>query len=443
MNYFPAEIIRKKRNGLPLSGDEIGFFVRQYVAGKIPDYQMSAFLMAVFFKGMNRQEMVALVESMKNSGSVLKLDDVDGFKLDKHSTGGVGDKISLILAPVLASLGIYVPMISGRGLAHSGGTLDKLEAIPGLNTRISLHKFREILLSAGFVIAGQTEELVPADRKIYALRDATATIESLPLVVASIMSKKLAEDLDGLVLDVKTGKGAFFPDKNDALQLAGNLITVGKDFDVNVRALLTNMDQPVGMACGNWVEVVEAVDCLTGNGPQDTMTEVFALATDALQIAGIGWPETDMQAKLQDAIDSGTAMEQFLHYVKMMGGDTRVLEKLSRYALVKPVVVKAERTGFVAELDARQIGIAAMLAGAGRKNAEDIVDPDAGILLKVKIGDFVRAGEPVAELFSNQPDLSQVVAAVQEAVRIGDKKPEPYQLIFGEISPEGELIISK
>lgn len=440
MNYFPAEIIRKKRDGLPLTRDEIGFFVQNYVAGKIPDYQMSAFLMAVFFTGMNRQEMVALVAFMKNSGSVLQLDDVDGFKLDKHSTGGVGDKISLILAPVLASLGIYVPMISGRGLAHSGGTLDKLEAIPGLTTRISLQKFSDILQEVGFVIAGQTEELVPADRKIYALRDATATIESLPLVVASIMSKKLAEDLDGLVLDVKTGKGAFFPDKEDALHLAGNLITVGEDFGVNVRALLTNMDQPVGMACGNWIEVAEAVDCLTGNGPQDTMTEVFALATAALRIAGVDWPETVLQKKLQDVIDSGAAMEKFLRYAKLMGGDTGVLEKLSRYVLPEPVAVPAERTGFVVELNARQIGVAAMLAGAGRKNAEDVIDSDAGIMLKVKIGDFVRAGEPVAHLFSNQPDLSRVVAVLQGAIRLGENKPEPYQLIFGEISPEGELI---
>lgn len=440
MDFFPAEIIRKKRDGYPLSKTEIAQFVNSYVSGKIPDYQMSALLMAVFYQGMNSDEMITLVDVMKNSGNVLQLSDVPGFKIDKHSTGGVGDKISLVLAPLLACFDLVVPMISGRGLAHSGGTLDKLESIPGLNTKISFSKFKSILKEVGFVIAGQTDELVPADRKIYALRDATATIESLPLVVASILSKKLAEDLDGLILDVKTGTGAFFSDKDAAINVAANLISVGEDFGVQVKALLTNMDQPIGFASGNWIEVDEAIRCLLGSGPQDTMEVVYSIALKALQIAGFTNNEDKLKSKLKAEIESGNAYLKFMKYVRLMGGDIAYIQDLDLFSLKNPIQIKAEKSGYISKIDAYQIGLAAMLAGAGRKNAEDDVDPGAGVRLFHKVGDSVQANEILAEIYTNKPNMEAILKKVREAIFISENKPSDQKLIYGEITRDGKLI---
>lgn len=439
MSFLPSQIIQKKRDGFFLKKKELEFFVRGFVSGSIPDYQMSAFLMSIFFRGMNPEEMTILVKIMRDSGMTLKLKKIAGYKVDKHSTGGVGDKISLILAPLLACMGLCVPMISGRGLGHSGGTLDKLEAIPGLKTRISVDKFKAILKKVGFVIAGQTEEIVPADRKMYALRDATSTIESLPLVVASIMSKKLAEDLDGLVLDVKTGKGAFFSNKTKAMELAGNLITVGENFGIKVRALLTNMDQPIGYACGNWLEVVETINCLQDEGPADTMAEVYSLGVLALKMSGSEKNSEAIKADLQGAISDGRALEKFIHYVELMGGDTSRLEKLDKISLPKPVLVRALKTGNVAEIDARQIGIASMVAGAGRTYAEEEIDHDAGIKLHVKIGDPISKNDLIAEIYSNKNYLENVVVRVQQAIKVIKRRPEKYDLIFGEVNNQGQL----
>lgn len=391
-SFVITELLKKKRDGGTLDAEELEWLIRNYVKGAIPDYQMSAFLMAVYFRGMSSDELLNFVRIMRDSGAKLDLSRVPGFHLDKHSTGGVGDKISLVLAPVLASLGLSVPMISGRGLGHSGGTLDKLEAIPGLKTRIPVQRFVEILSQVGFVIAGQTEDMVPADKKLYALRDATATVDSIPLVVGSILSKKLAEDLDGLILDVKTGKGAFFPKKKDAVQLARILVEIATEFGVITRALLTSMDQPVGYAVGNWLEVVETVDCLTNQGPEDTMELVEALAVLALQVSGDRHPLNHQLARIRKAISSGEAFDRFLRYVSLMGGDPAILEHPERFPLPKPVVYTAPREGYIEDLDAYRIGMAAFYAGAGRLKVEDPVDAVAGIRLHKKNGRLGSAG---------------------------------------------------
>jgi len=440
MTFQPVEIIKKKREGKRLSKTELEQLVKRYISGQIPDYQMSAFLMSVFFRGMETDEMSSLVEIMRDSGTFLQLDDLDGIKIDKHSTGGVGDKISLILAPLLACFNIYVPMISGRSLGHSGGTLDKLEAIPGLKTRISLPKFKKVLKDVGFVIAGQTDEIVPADRKIYALRDATATIESLPLVVASIMSKKLAEDLDGLVLDIKTGKGAFFPKKEEAILLASHLVQVGENFGLDVLALLTNMDQPLGFACGNWIEVVEAIKCLQGEGPEDTMQEVYALAIRALRIAGRNEETQVLFSKLKKMINNGKAFEKFVRYVGLMGGDVKKVDNPDLFSLPIANPIYASHTGYITDMDAYKIGIASMLCGAGRLNQDSDVDPSAGIQLKVKIGDFVNQDDLVAEIFTHKDNIVEISQKVQEAIQISEQQSEKYQLVFGEIDRSGKLI---
>jgi len=436
---IPTEIIQQKRNGGSLSSVQLREFIRQYVAGNIPDYQMSALLMAIFFRGLDADELVTLVRTMRDSGKVLHLSDITGFKIDKHSTGGVGDKISLILAPLLACLGIIVPMISGRGLGHTGGTLDKLESIPGLQTRISLTKFKRILREVGFVIAGQTDEIVPADRRIYALRDATATVESLPLVVSSILSKKLAEDLDGLILDVKTGTGAFFPKQEDAIQLASRLIAVGEDFGIRVRALLTRMDQPVGVKVGNWLEVCETVACLQGKGPTDTMFEVYALALLALRAAGFTDDSSELLSQLKQAISSGAAMERFLLYVRLIGGDIQVIENTARCPLPPAIPIIAVKSGFVTELNAYQIGIASALAGAGRQRAEDSIDPVAGIHLHAKIGVVVQEGEVLAEIYTHKRNTNEICKLVSKAFSISAEKLPLDKIIIGEVTRNSEL----
>ena len=433
MKLAPAELIRKKRDGGHLSPDELSDFVLEYARDRIPDYQMAAFLMAVFFRGMDEAEMVSLVRSMRNSGTPLDLADIPGFKIDKHSTGGVGDKISLILAPLWASLGLTVPMISGRGLGHSGGTLDKLESVPGLQTRIPVERFKQILAEVGFVIAGQTEQMVPADKKMYALRDATATVESVPLVVGSILSKKLSEDLDALVLDVKTGKGAFFRSQEKATELARALLMVSREFGVPARALLTSMEQPIGWAVGNWVEVVESVECLQGNCPEDTWRLVEELTVLALELSGVRESRAELLRAQRENVASGEAMERFLKYVHAMGGDVRAVEQPERFALPEPVVFASPASGFVAELDAFHVGMAAFYAGAGRKKMSDPVDPAAGIRVLKKVGDSVTEGEPLALVYSRTTDTELIEREMRAAYRIAEKPAEPLPMVFGEV----------
>lgn len=438
--FNPVEIIRAKRNKEEIPGELLSQFIMEFAKSNIPDYQMTAFMMAVYFQGMNLAEMRSLVHAMRGSGNQLDLSGISGAKLDKHSTGGVGDKISLVLAPLLAGMDLVVPMISGRGLGHSGGTLDKLESIPGLKTEIPLSKIRELIKRNGFVIAGQTNELVPADRKMYALRDTTATVESLPLVVGSIMSKKLSEDLDGLILDIKTGKGSFFPNEKDARQLAKLLINVGEEFGVKTRALLTNMNTPIGYAVGNWLEVYESIECLNGNGPQDTMELVYSLAIVALQLSGDSRPVDNILVDLQEAISNGVAMEKFKNYVNEVGGDVRCIENYQDYELPASVDVLASKHGYIAALDAYEIGVATNMAGAGRLKTSDTVDPTAGILLNKKVGEKVEKSEPIASLYTRKNNKMEIQDKIEKAFVIQDRSDGFGELVYGEVNREGKLI---
>ncbi|GBD94486.1 pyrimidine-nucleoside phosphorylase [bacterium BMS3Abin05] len=437
MKYTPFEIIAKKRDGNNLSEAEISFFLSEYLKEMIPDYQMAALLMAVYFRGMNEEELKALVDLMIHSGETIDLSEIPGFKVDKHSTGGVGDKISIVLAPLVASTGVPVPMISGRGLGHTGGTLDKLEAIPGYRTHLTVDEFKNILRKCGLSMMGQTEKIVPADRRLYALRSATATINSIPLVAGSIMSKKIAEGIQGLVLDVKTGHGAFFPDPNDAVRLGQTLKSVGQQAGLRTEAFITNMDQPLGFAIGNWLEIVESVNCLRGNGPKDVMDVTYLLARWMLILSGIVSDEKSAQTILEDKISSGAAYEKFLENVELQHGNPKIFENMDQFPLPPPIEIRAQRTGFVQEANAFELGMVSVITGAGRNRMEDQVDPGAGILMRKKIGDYVKQDEVLALLYTNLPDSEAMEMRIQDALLIGEEKKNPNRLIQGRITPKG------
>ncbi|MFM7138560.1 MAG: thymidine phosphorylase [Planctomycetota bacterium] len=421
-----VDLIRRKRDGGELSAAEITFLVEGLTDGIVPTYQWAALAMAILWRGMNAAETAALVEAMLHSGTVLDLSDIPGPKVDKHSTGGVGDKTSLILAPIAAACGVTVPMVSGRGLGHTGGTLDKLESIPGFRIDLDLAAYRRVARECGLVLIGPTAEIAPADRVLYALRDATATVESIPLITASILSKKLAEGIDALVLDVKCGDGAFMSRIEDARALAESMTRIGRTLGKPVQALLTSMDAPLGRMVGNALEVAEAIACLRGEGPDDLMEVSLELAAEMLLVGGAAAGRDEALARCRRAIADGSALERFRRVVEAQGGDGRVCvvpEKvLPRAACVE--TVKAERSGFMHELKAWSVGQASMLLGAGRRTAEDAVDPAAGIVLRHAVGDRVAAGEPLAELHFNPPHAAAVpeaVAMVRSAVVIGDE----------------------
>ncbi len=423
------EIITKKRNGNALSEDEIQYFIRRYLENEIEDYQMSALLMAIFFQGLSVDETLHLTRAYLESGETLDLSDIAGRKIDKHSTGGVGDKVSIILAPLAASLDVIVPMMSGRGLGHTGGTLDKLESIPGFQVKGELKEYRRQLSEIGLAMFGQTESIVPADRRIYALRDVTATVDSIPLITASIMSKKIAEGIDGLVLDVKTGNGAFIPDFQRAEELANSLIRVGRAFHVETIAYLTSMVQPLGYKIGNWLEIEECIDCLQGNGPDDVMEVVLNLTSEMLVMAGKSEDAASGINKCRKALDDGSAFDKFLELIRRQGGDISVVEHPEKYEKAgyrKEVV--ADRSGILSEFDTREIGMTSVLLGAGRERTGDEVDPAAGIVLHRKVGDEIHAGDIIFELFTNRKSvLEQAEHKILNAVRIQDqavKKPE-------------------
>ena len=356
----PAEIITKKRDGRPLSSGEIRWMVENYVGERIPDYQMSAFLMAVYFRGMDRRETLALTQAMIDSGETIDLSSIPGIKVDKHSTGGVGDKVSLVLAPLVAAAGVPVPMMSGRGLGHTGGTLDKLEAIPGFRTGLTEGMFRTTIQKVGFAMMGQTERIVPADRKIYALRDVTATVPVLPLICSSIISKKKAEGTDALVLDVKLGRGAFFKRRDEALRLAEELVSLGTELSIETVALLTAMDQPLGKAIGNWVETREAILALQGQGSGDLMEVVTALGSIMLLLGKKVESISEGMRIIQQGLDSGEGFRKFVDMVKMQGGDLSVVENPNTYPLPRQAISVASLcSGYVASLDAMQIGLLA------------------------------------------------------------------------------------
>src|SRR6267143_5386394 len=404
----PREIIRKKRDGEKLSREELEFFIKSYLASGVADYQMSAFLMACYFRGMDPDETTALTEVMLRSGAVVDLSSVPGTKVDKHSTWGVGDKVSLILAPMVAACGVPVPMISGRGLGHTGGTLDKLESIPGFRTNLSIQEYRAAIGEVGAVMAGQTAEIVPADMKMYALRDVTATVESVPLIAGSIMSKKLAEGIDALVLDVKVGRGAFMKTEADAVELAKTLIGIGKSFDKKVIGFLTDMSQPLGYAVGNWLEVKESLDCLKGRDVPDLMEITYLLGGAMLMLGGKATSIEEGTGLCRRAIESGKALDKFLQLVRRQGGDVSVLEDFKKYPASKfTIEIRSPSAGDIDNVDALELGLAAIMLGAGRMKLEDGIDPKAGIVLRKKAGDSVEIGEPLAALFTDSESAAK------------------------------------
>ena len=431
--FFPQHIIIKKRDGGALTQDEIEFFARGVVNGQFADYQATALLMAVFWRGMTPQETAWLTDAMMRSGDVIDLRDLPGAKVDKHSTGGVGDKVSLILAPLAAACGVKVPMMSGRGLGHTGGTLDKLESIPGFRVQLSVPEFRSILGKIGMAMIGQTPEVVPADRKLYALRDVTGTVECLPLICASIMSKKLAEGIDSLVLDVKFGKGAFMKKKDDALALARAMVAVGQAGGKPVRALLTAMNQPLGRAAGHTTEVIESIECLKGRGPADLMEVTYALTGHMLILGGAARDEADARTKMEAAIANGSALQKFREMCLAQGGDPRVVDDYSilptartRIAITAP----AGTSGFVSEVDALKCGHAIMALGGGRAAVTDRVDHAVGLADLIKIGEPVTAGTRLCTLHANDDaKAAKAEALIREAIKIAPTAPAAEPLV--------------
>ncbi len=432
-----VEIIKAKREGRALAPEQIRALVDGFTCGDVPEYQMAAFCMAVFFRGMSDAETAALTEAMLRSGDVLDLSQLRGVKVDKHSTGGVGDKVSIALAPIAAACGVVVPMISGRGLGHTGGTLDKLESIPGFQVRLGPERFREVLAETGACLVGQTERLAPADRRLYALRDVTATVESIPLIASSIMSKKLAEGIDGLVLDVKVGSGAFMKRLDQAERLARALCGIGRATGKRVVALLTGMDQPLGRAVGNALEVKEAVELLRGGGPADLREVTIELAAEMVHMAGLAPSVAAARSTAQGAIDDGRAFSKLCQIVAAQGGNPEALIDAELLPKARGTLeVRAPSAGFVQALDAEAVGLAAVALGAGRARVEDGVDHGVGILVRKKLGDRVDAGEPLCTLHwgdrgAERPD--SVAERVLRAYQIGGHALPPEPLFLGRV----------
>ena len=420
-----VDVIAKKRDGHELSAPEIEYFIQQYTSGDIPDYQASAWLMAVLLRGMTRVETAALTNAMLLSGEVLDLSDFPAPKVDKHSTGGVGDKTSLVLAPLVAAGGLVVPMISGRGLGHTGGTLDKLESISGFNVNLTVAQFRRVLDACGCAMIGQTAEIAPADRKLYALRDVTATVESPYLICASIMSKKLAEGIDALVLDVKTGSGAFMKQEKDAVFLAELMVETGESMGKKVVALITNMDQPLGTHVGNSLEVIESLEVLRGGGPEDLRELCVELAAWMFYLGGtvetLEWGRSNAEGLIQ----SNKALETFRRMVELQGGNTNIIDnpsRLPRSTQTSPVI--SIRSGFIAAIDCQAVGIASAILGGGRLKKEDSVDPSVGVVLNRKLGDAVSVGEPLCTIhYNSETQAAEAAALLLGSFHIADIAP--------------------
>lgn len=427
----PVELIRKKREGVSLTRGEIEFLIFNFTRGRIPSYQFSAFLMAGFLNGFDREETAYLTRSMLYSGKVINLNSIKGRKIDKHSTGGVGDKTSLILAPVVAAAGVNVPMISGRGLGHTGGTLDKLESIPGFTTNVTLKQYKSIIQKCGAVLAGQTKEVAPADKLIYALRDVTATVESIPLITASIMSKKLAEGIDGLVLDVKTGSGAFMKKYEDSRMLAESLTGTAVAFNKNVIAFITDMNQPLGNYIGNWLEVYESIEVLQGKRAGDLL-ELSLYLSGAMIFLGKKADSIEDGIRIASSmIENGKAFDKFNEIVKLQKGDADFLKEPKKYPRSKiHEKVYASKSGFVGSIDSFEIGMASLELGAGRMTMEDKIDPKAGIIFYPKIGDKILKGQLIAEIFTDKrAALPGVVRKIENSIIWSDKRTKPVQLI--------------
>ena len=426
---IPAEVIARKRDGNSLSADQIHEFITGFTKGVVPDYQMAALAMAIFFQGMTREETVTLTQEMLDSGDKLNRLASNGRpRVDKHSTGGIGDKVSLILAPLLASCGLDVPMISGRGLGPTGGTLDKLEAIPGFRTNLSIDEFDHVLKEAGCVIAGASQQLAPADAKLYALRDVTATVESVPLITSSILSKKLAEQLDALVLDVKFGNGAFMKSQGEALELAESLVSVSNLLGTRSSALITDMNQPLGQMIGNAVEVNESIDTLKGNGPADLVEVTLNLGAEVLVMQEISTSRTDAIGHLERVIASGEAMERFARMVNAQGGNVE-----SSCSVDPTHEIVAQRDGHINQINAGEFGQAIIGLGGGRRKKTDKLKLSSGIQCLVRVGEKVDCGQPLLRIFSPTDDFLSVKERLETAIEIGDETVEPLPLIVDRI----------
>lgn len=431
---IPAEIIEAKRDGGILSDSQIEFFVQGFAKEQIPDYQMSALAMAIFLNGMTTKETASLTTHMLDSGTRLTWPGINGTVVDKHSTGGVGDKISIPLAPLLAVLGMSVPMLSGRGLGATGGTLDKLESIPGYRTDLSISEIQSLTQSIGCVITGASKELAPADRKLYALRDVTATVPSIPLITASIMSKKLAESPDALVLDVKFGSGAFMKTQKQATALARSLVNTGTAMQVNTTALLTDMNQPLGQMIGNSVEVLESIDTLKGGGPSDVRQLTLQLAAELLVMTGLAANEKSAFAAATQKLNDGSAYEKYVQMVEAQSGDSS-----AKLPVARSTTLTADKDGYIAAVDTHSIGMSVIAMGGGRKQMSDAVDHSVGMKLLVNVGDEVSSGQPLVELFCNEPDA--VNSQILQAIHLTEDSTSQLPLVVDRITAGESLDI--
>ena len=431
------DLILKKKQGGELSTDEIRYMVEGFTEGSIPDYQMSAMTMAICFRGMTPRETVDLTLAMRDSGDVLDLSGIKGVKVDKHSTGGVGDKTSLALTPIIAALGVPVAKMSGRGLAHSGGTLDKLESVPGVCVEQPLERFKQIVRDIGLCVIGQSADLDPADKKMYALRDVSGTVKSIPLIASSIMSKKLASGTDAIVLDVKTGNGAFMEKIEEAVELASEMVAIGKNMNKRTVALITDMSRPLGIAVGNGLEMREAIQVLRGEVPvDDQLVRVcFSLAGNMLKLSGLTDSVETAVPKLQAAIKSGAALNKLREMIERLGGDTSYIDEPDKLVNTRRIVpVLAPRSGYIGAMNAKQIGLASLLIGAGREHVSDTVDPAVGILMHKRYGDKVSCGEAFASMYVNdERNLAQALDMLVSAVEISLSQPPEMKLIYKTI----------
>ncbi|MGQ0649637.1 MAG: thymidine phosphorylase [Gemmatimonadaceae bacterium] len=434
-----SRLIERKRDGGRLVPAEWDALAKAYGDGEVPEYQMAAFLMAVYFRGLDRDEAAALMQAMLNSGDRLDFSGLGMGCIDKHSTGGVGDKISLLLAPLIASLGVAVPMMSGRGLGHTGGTLDKLESIPGFRTDLSLAAAKRQVEMLGCALLGQSVEIAPIDRKLYALRDMTCTVESIPLIAASIMSKKLAEGLTGLVLDIKRGSGAFLPEFERGVELAQLMIELGEAHGCPVVGLMTAMDRPLGRACGNALEVEEAIHALHGEGPPDVMEVTYTLGAEMLMLGGVAKSVDDARRRMEVSISSGKALERFGRIIEAQGGDPAVIEDPSRLPQARVVeFYSSPRPGVIARVEPRAVGRGVAALGGGRRRIDDRIDPSVGFVIRARPGDVVQVGEPLASIFArDDAGVAAGMAALSEAITIADEADPPLPLVSHRITREG------
>lgn len=428
------DIIEKKRDGLVLSKEEIEFFVNGYAKSEIPDYQVSALLMAIYLNGLNESETSLLTACMAHSGDMMDLSEIDGTKVDKHSTGGVGDKTTFIISPIVASLGVPVAKMSGRGLGHTGGTIDKLESIPHMRTSLTHEEFLNTVKKVGLSIIGQSGNIVPADKKLYALRDVTGTVDSMQLIAASVMSKKIAAGADCILLDVKTGSGAFMKTLDDSVKLAKTMVSIAKSVGKKAVALITNMDRPLGKAIGNSLEIIEACDTLKGKGPRDLTEISIELAANMLNLAGKGSLEV-CRGKAREVIKNGKAFDKFKEMVHAQGGDVSVLDNSDAFPKAKvEYTVKAKKSGFIHKFDTEKVGIASVILGAGRETKESTVDFTAGIILEKTIGDFVEKDEPLAKFYSSEiSKCKDAEDLFNQALKISEKEVNFSPLILSRV----------